>query len=443
MTTLEERYRQRNPRSLELYERHRSTTPGGVAKGAYYYSPFPLTMDRGEGCYLWDVDGHRYVDFANHHTGQVLGNNHPAVVEAVKQQMDRGIAVGAPMGVEKELCAEMCRRVKTIERVRFCNSGTEATLHAVRLARGFSGRPKIAKFEGCYHGSHDAVEISVAPPLDQAGPAEEPVAVVQTGGLSPHAVEEIVILPLNDIQNTERLIAKHRDELACVLLEPKAGILDIPGEFIQAVREITRKNDVLLIFDEIVAFRVGMGGAQEYYGIDPDLTAFGKIVGGGFSVGAFGGRADLMDMFDPTAGKGMGQSGTFSAHPLTMAAGLAMLRELTPEAYDHLNGLGDRLSGGLNEMFGRNGIDAVAHNNGSVFSVYFTSNGKPRSFRDLSGVDKSMALPVFHALLEQGYFLGFGLGMCAVSLPTEARHVDGLVNAFETAVEVVRSEQGN
>ena len=443
MTTLEERYRQRNPRSLELYERHRSTTPGGVAKGAYFYNPYPLTMERGEGCYLWDVDGHRYVDFVNHHTGQVLGNNHPAVVEAVKQQMERGIAVGAPMGIEKELCAEMCRRVKTIERVRFCNSGTEATLHAVRLARGFSGRPKIAKFEGCYHGSHDAVEISVAPPLDQAGPAEEPVAVVQTGGISPHAVEDIVILPLNDIDNTERLIARHRDQLACVLLEPKAGILDIPGEFIQAVREITRKNDVLLIFDEIVAFRVGMGGAQEYYGIDPDLTAFGKIVGGGFPVGAFGGRADLMDLFDPTAGKGMGQSGTFSAHPLTMAAGLAMLRELTPEAYDHLNGLGDRLSGGLNEMFEGNGIDAVAHNTGSVFSVYFTSNGKPRSYRDLSGVDKSMTHPVFLALLEQGYFLGFGLGMCAVSLPTEASHVDGLVNAFETAVEVVRSEQGH
>lgn len=441
MTTLEDRYRQRNPRSLELYERHRSTTPGGVAKGAYYYNPFPLTMERGEGCYLWDVDGHRYVDFVNHHTGQVLGNNHPAVVEAVKQQMERGIAVGAPMGVEKELCAELCRRVKTIERVRFCNSGTEATLHAVRLARGFSGRPKIAKFEGCYHGSHDAVEISVAPPLEQAGPAEEPAAVVQTGGMSPHAVEEIVILPLNDIDNTERLIARHRDELACVLLEPKAGILDIPGKFIQAVREITRKNDVLLIFDEIVAFRVGMGGAQEYYGIDPDLTAFGKIVGGGFPVGAFGGRADLMDMFDPTAGKGMGQSGTFSAHPLTMAAGLAMLRELTPEAYDHLNGLGDRLSGGLNEMFERNGIDAVALNTGSVFSVYFTSNGKPGSYRDLGGVDKSMAHPIFLALLEQGYFLGFGLGMCAVSLPTEAGHVDGLVNAFESAVEVVKSEQ--
>lgn len=432
--SIEESYRANTPRSLELFEKTRPLTAGPV-KGAYFYPPYPLTMERGEGCYLYDVDGQRYVDCANHHTGQILGHNHPAVMEAVQEQMKRGIALGAPTGIETDIAAEMCRRVDSLDRIRFVNSGTEATLHAIRLARGFSKRPKIAKFEGGYHGSHDIVEVSVAPTLDQAGPADAPHSVPTTGGISPNAPSEVVVLPYNDEAAVDKLIEKHRDELACVIFDPKAGVLPQRPEFARAVRDITRKHGVLLVFDEIVGFRMGVGGLQAHFGIDPDLSCFGKIVGGGFPVGALGGRADIVDLFDNSQGPtGLFQSGTFSAHPVTMAAGLAMLRELTPAAFDHLNGLADRLRTGLQAMFARHHIKAQMVHNGSAFSIYFT-DAELRSYRDLVGVDKSLAPSVFLALLEEGYFLSNGLGMCALSLVMENTHIDGLVAATERALE--------
>ena len=350
---LEQRYRAATPTSRLRFEAARASTAGAV-KGAYFHSPWPLSMARGEGCTVVDVDGNRYVDFQNHHTAQILGHGNAAVRAAVEEQLERGAVLGAPAGAETELAAEMCRRVASVERIRFTNSGTEATLHAVRLLRGVSGRPRVAKFEGGYHGSHDAVEISVSPPLEKAGPASAPVAVPGTGGISPGAVAEALILPYDDEAAVEALLKTHRHEVGCVLLDPKAGILPQRPAFVRFVREITRDLDMLLMFDEIVGFRMGMGGLQAHYGIDPDVTTFGKLVGGGFPVGAFGGRADLMERFDNTGEPtGFSQSGTFSGHPVTAAAGLATLRQLTPGAFAHLNDLGQRLQSGLREVFER------------------------------------------------------------------------------------------
>ena len=435
MGGLEERYIRRNPNSRELFERHRDATPGGFAKGSYYFAPFPIAMERGDGCFLWDVDGHRYLDCANHHTALVLGHNHPRVAAAVQRQLARGGALGAPVGIETELCAELCRRVASLERVRFCNSGTEATLHAVRLARAFTGRPRIAKFEGCYHGSHDAVEISVSPPLERAGPAATPRAFAQALGMSPGALAEALILPLDDAGAARRLVRAHAGELACILLEPRAGVLDLAPEFVREVRRVARDCGVPFIFDEIVAFRMAWGGAQQHYAIDPDLTAFGKIVGGGFPVGAFGGRAELMDLLDPARGQGSGQSGTYSAHPVTMAAGLATLRALTPDAVAHLNALAERLVGGLDAMFARRAFAAAAFNAGSVFGVRLGAGGAPRSYRAALGTDQQRTRGVFLSLLEQGYYLPAGLTMASLSTPMQPAHVDGLVAAFEHAVE--------
>ena len=437
--SLNEKYRTENPRSYEAFERALKVMPGG-AKGAYFHPPYSLYMARGEGCYVFDVEGRRYVDFANHHTAQVLGHHHPVVIEAVTKQVASGIALGAPTGIETEIAEEMCRRVKSLERIRFCNSGTEATLHAIRLARGFSGRPKIAKFEGGYHGSHDVVEVSVGPPLDKAGQESAPVSVPTAGGMSPHAAEEVIVLPYNDQGAVERLVQQHREELACVIFDPKAGILPLREEFPRAVREITRQNDVLLVFDEIVGFRAGTGGLQEVYGIDPDLSTYGKTVGGGFPVGAFGGRADIMDLLDSSKGStGFFQSGTFSAHPVVMAAGLAMLQQLTPEAIEHLNGLADRLCAGLNVLFAEKGIAAQAINDGSVFSIYFTDE-ELINYRSLSRTDKEMPARVFLALLLQGYFLSHGLGMNSLSLPMDTGHVDGLVEAMGKALDLASSK---
>ena len=436
-TTIEAAYRTESPGSQEQFEKDCESMPGG-AKGAYYYAPHPLTMQRGEGCYLYDIDERRRVDFANHHTGQILGHNNAAVNAAVQAQLMRGIALGAPTGNEAALAEEMCGRVASLERVRFCNSGTEATLHAIRLARGFSGRPKIAKFEGGYHGSHDPVEVSVAPPLDKAGPADAPHSVATAGGMSPSAIAEVIVLPYNNEEAVERLVHDHRDELACVILDPRTGMLPLRKEFVQAVRRITEENDVLLILDEVVAFRVTRGGAQEHYGISPDLSAFGKVIGGGFPVGALGGRADIMGLFDnsgePT---GFFQSGTFSAHAVVMAAGLATLRQLTPAAFAHLKGLGERLRAGLDELSARVDTPFQGVVLGSLFSVYFTDEPLV-DYRSLAGSDSAMAHRVFLSLLNQGYYLSQGLSMNALSLPMTKDHIDGLLLAFESAIEQAR-----
>ena len=436
-TTIEATYATESPSSREQFDRDRKSMPGG-AKGAYYYAPYPLTMQRGEGCYLYDIDERRRVDFANHHTGQILGHNNPAVNAAVQAQLTRGIALGAPTGNEAALAEEMCSRVASVERMRFCNSGTEATLHAIRLARGFSGRPKIAKFEGGYHGSHDIVEVSVAPPVDEAGPEDAPHSVPTAGGMSPNAAAEVIVLPYNNEEAVERLVCRHRDELACVILDPRTGILPVRKEFVQAVRRITAENEVLLILDEVVGFRVARGGAQEHYGISPDLSAFGKLIGGGFPVGGFGGRADIMSLFDSSGGPtGFFQSGTFSAHAMVMAAGLATLQQLTPGAFAHLNGLGERLRAGLNELSARIDAPFQAVVLGSLFSVYFTDEPLV-DYRSLANSDGAMAHRVFLSLLNQGYYLSQGLSMNALSLSMDESHIDGLVQAFEKAIEQAR-----
>ncbi len=431
--SVEERYRTASPRSRAAFDRANAVMPGGV-KGAYFYQPYPLTVERGDGCYLYDLDGRRLVDFNNHHTAQILGHSHPAVVEAVREQVSMGIALSAPAGVETGLAEEICGRVKTVEKIRFCNSGTEATLHAIRLARGVTGKTKIAKFEGGYHGSHDVVEVSVAPPLDRAGPESAPYSVSGAGGASPNAAGEVVVLPYDDEDAAERLLSRYRRELACVIFDPRAGILAQRAEFAQFVCDMARRHDVIVIFDEIVGFRVGTGGLQEHYGIAPDLTTFGKVIGGGFPVGAFGGRADLMNRFDSSRGPtGFFQSGTFSGHPVAVAAGLATLKQLTPDVFAHLNRLGKRLRDGMNCLFSEREVDARAVGVGSLFSIHFSDEGM-LNYRHLARTDREAAHRLLLGLIEHGYFLGNGLLMCAVSVPMDESHVDGLIEAVDRAM---------
>lgn len=433
-TTHEAIYRERTPGSREAFERACEVMPG-VAKGAYYYAPYPVTIARAEGCHLYDVDGNRYVDFANHHTTQILGHHHPAVVRAVERQLKQGIAVAAPMGIETALADELCRRVESLEMVRFCNSGTEATLHAIRLAREYTGRHIIAKFEGGYHGSHDAVEISTSPDLAKAGPADRPVPVASAGGMPPNATDNVVILPFDDEAAVEAIIAERSDELAAVILDPKTGVIPQRMDFLKAVREITERYGVLLILDEIVGFRASPGGVQAQCGILPDLSTYGKIVGGGFPAGAFGGRRDLMSLLDPTLGKArVFQSGSFSAHPVTMAAGLAMLEVLTPEVYTRLGRLTDRLVSGLEGVFTRTGTVATVAASGSTFSIYFTS-GPVRSYRAVAAADKGPVSAVFLGLLNRGYYLSNGLAMNCLSAAMDESHIDGLVDAVAGTLE--------
>ena len=435
-TSQETIYRERTPGSREAFKRAGEVMPG-VAKGAYYYAPYPVTIARAEGCHLYDVDGNEYVDFANHHTTQILGHNHPAVVRAVERQLEQGIAVAAPMGVETALAEELCRRVESLDTVRFCNSGTEATLHAIRLAREYTGRHLIAKFEGGYHGSHDAVEISTSPDPAKAGPADRPVPVASAGGMPPNATDNVVILPFDDEAAVEAIVAERRDELAAVILDPKTGVIPQRMEFVKAVREITARYGVLLILDEIVGFRASPGGVQSLCGILPDLSTYGKIVGGGFPAGAFGGRGELMSLLDPTRGRArVFQSGSFSAHPVTMAAGLAMLDVLTPDVYARLDRLTDRLVSGLEDVFARTGTEATVAASGSTFSIYFT-RGPVRTYRAVAAADKGPVSAVFLGMLNRGYYLSNGLAMNCLSAAMDESHIDGLVAAVGETLEEI------
>ena len=436
MGALEDRYVERNPQSRELFERHRSATPGGFAKGAYYFAPFPVAMERGDGCFLWDVDGHRYVDCANHHTALVLGHNHPAVAAAVQRQLERGGALGAPVGVETELCAELCRRVASLERVRFCNSGTEATLHAVRLARASTGKPRIAKFEGCYHGSHDAVEISVSPPLDQAGPAAAPIPYAQALGMSPGALAEAVILPLHDAAAVRRLVRAHADELACVVFEPCAGVLELPAEFVREVRQVARDCGVPFIFDEIVAFRMAYGGAQQHYAIDPRPHRLRqdrgrRIPGRGLrrprrADGSARSRARARQWTERHLQRPSGHHGGGAGDPARPDPGSGRPPQTpSPSGWCAVS---TRCSGGArspprHSTPGRRSVSASP-------PAARHAPTEPRPGR----ISNSPAACSCHCW-SRGYYLPARLTMASLSTPMQAAHVDGLTAAFEHAVE--------
>ena len=336
-TTLESlvtEYRHRNRASYELFRRSQSVLPGGNTRTGVFVDPFPLYIDHAEGTNLIDVDGNRRLDFINNASALILGHAHPAVVAAIREAAGRGTAYFAPTPLEVELAELLSERVPSLERLRFCSSGTEAILGAVRAARAFTGRPMIAKFEGAYHGIDDPALISYLPPLGaELGPPDRPRPVPASAGLAPGTEDQVLVLPFNDGEACARLIAEHAGRLAAVIVDPlstAAGLtLPEPG-FLEGLRRITREHGIVLIFDEVVSFRAGAGGAQGRFGVRPDLTCLAKVVAGGTPGGAFGGRADIMALYDPTGGApAIPQSGTYNGNPIVMAAGLATLRTMT------------------------------------------------------------------------------------------------------------------
>ena len=432
--SLLEEYRRKTPRSHAQWESGRPVMPGGVIKGAYWDDPYPVYIDRAQGCYLWDIDGQRYVDFANHHTAMLLGHNHPAVVEALRKELERGIGLGGPTTLEAEVAEEITSRFPSIEKVRFANSGTEASLHLTRMARAITGKPKVAKFEGAYHGSHDALEVSVFPPIDKAGPADSPTPVAAQPGMARSAEADVVVLPYSQPETVELILREHQHEVAAVFYDGKPGLQDVPIEFTRSLREITKELGILLIMDEVVSFRAGYSGYQGLCGVEPDLTFFGKALGGGLPVGVIGGRADLMDLLDGSSGEpGLSQSGTFSGNSLTLAAGLASLRALTPEVYDHLDTLGERLHSGLEDVFRRTGTPGQVLSQGAAASYYFTDQ-PVRDYRSISTLpDEDLAERVSLSLLLQGYWERGGIAI-TLSAPMTEEHIDGYLEAMETAL---------
>jgi glutamate-1-semialdehyde 2,1-aminomutase len=395
--------------SEALYERARHVMPGGVNASARLNPALghPLFFERGEGAYLFDVDGNRYIDYCVSHGASLLGHGHPAVVAAVTEAAQRGVLCACETELQVEVAERLLRLFPGAEMVRFASSGTETTWHALRIARAYTGKWGVVKFEGHYHGVNDTVGFSHWPPLDEAGPAEAPRAVPDSAGIPPANGELVTILPFNDVEALERTLRAQAGTLAAVIMEPinydSGGIRPTP-EFLKALRTLSRELDIVLVFDEILSgFRVGPGPALGTE-VLPDMTVLGKAVGGGMPISAILGRREIMEMCSPV-GPAL-HSGTYNAHPVLVAAAHAFLIEVTrPGFYEHLNALGDCLYAGMRDILARYATPAWVQGVGARFGLFFGLDQEPRNYRDMASQDMAMMAQFHRACLKRGVYL--------------------------------------
>ncbi len=340
--------------SALLFERAKRVMPGGNSRHTVFTAPHPIYAVRGEGAYLWDADGHRYLDMISNYSAAIHGHCYPPVVDALYAQAKQLGAVGLPTESEIVLAELLQKRVPSLERLRFVNSGTEAVMYAIRGARAFTGRSVIAKIEGAYHGGYDVAEASLAPQPEAWGDASAPNTVPMARGTPASLAGDVAILPMHDLEAAVKRIYGLGDRLAAIVIDPlmsRLAYAPFQKGYVSALAEAARKVGALLILDEVYCFRVGFHGAQGELGLKPDLTTLGKIIGGGIPIGAFGGRADVMAVWDPLGPPLAHHGGTFNANPLAMAAGLAAMEHLTPEVFAHLARLGDHMRSGIHSIF--------------------------------------------------------------------------------------------
>jgi glutamate-1-semialdehyde 2,1-aminomutase len=425
-------YQAKTTRSRALFEEAQRVLPGGNTRTTVFVDPYPFYVVRGAGSRVWDADGTERLDFNSNYTSLILGHAPADVVAAVREWAERGLSFPGPSEPELRLAQELCRRVPSCAQVRFTNSGTEATMMAIRAARAFTGRAKMAKFEGAYHGGHDWAQISIAPSLDAAGSRKRPKAVPVGAGIPDAVLKQVVVLPWNEPEAALKLIEKHARDLACVITEPMqtaAGMIVAKEGFLQALREVTARHEIVLILDEVITFRLAPGGMQSLVGITPDLTTFGKIIGGGLPVGALGGRADIMAVFDPRGGKPrVSHGGTFNSNPVTMAAGLATLKALAPEAYTHLERLGERLRERVRKLLRSRHEKAQITGLGSLFCLHWTPK-RIVDYRSSRPLDPDRPVRTYIGLLNEGILLT-QRGMGAVSVPMGDAEIERFVAAL-------------
>ena len=391
-------------RSAELFERSQTRIPGGVNSPVRAFRGVggtPVFMARAEGPYLHDVDGNRYIDYIGSWGPMVLGHGDARVKDAVAAQLDASVSFGAPTEIEIAMAEKVCAMVPSVESVRMVNSGTEATMSAIRLARGYTGRDVLVKFEGCYHGHADSL-------LVKAGSGALTLGVPDSPGVPADLAKHTLNLPYNDAEAVRALFAERGGEIACVIVEPVAGNMNCippaPG-FLETLRECCTASGAVLIFDEVMTgFRVAAGGVQEAFGVTPDMTTLGKIIGGGLPVGAFGGRRDIMETIAPTGP--VYQAGTLSGNPLAMAAGLAVLDALSdPAVYTRLAALTERLVTGARDVASRHGIPFTTNHVCGMFGFFFTDADAVTGFTDVQGCDLDRFRAFFHGMLDRGVYL--------------------------------------
>lgn len=406
------------PTSKKQHEEAVKVCPGGVAANIKYFDPFPLHMKGGKGAYLYDVDGHEYVDYLASYGPLILGHGHPAVKAAMIDQIENNgsILYGTPHELEAKMAEKIMEHYPSIEMVRYTNSGTEATLFSLRLAYAYTGKYKIGKFEGHYHGGYNQVLLSVN---SAKGDVRKPEPIPESLGLEPFQAENTIILPFNDLEATTAILEEHQDEMAAIIMEPVlTGYCPATQEFMTGLREVTKRLGILLIFDEVkTGFRVSLGGAQGYYGIKPDLTCLGKVLGAGMPMGVVGGRKDIImkaaplsgsDVFDvsnshrSSAADVLFHSGTYNGHPLILKAGLATIGVLE-EKFDYIVDQTNKLRAGLEEIFKEKGIQMQTVGVGTVFNILLT-DVKIEKFRDIQTSDFATRKKIDYLLLMEGIY---------------------------------------
>lgn len=385
--------------SRELYERAKRLMPGGVSSPVRAFQPYPCFIDRAKGSRITDVDGNEYIDYCMAFGPLILGHAHPAVVKAVQEQAERGTLYGAPVEAEARFAETVRTHFPSMEMLRIVSSGTEATMHALRLARGHTGRKKVLKFEGCFHGAHDAM-------LVKAGSGATTHSAPNSLGVPEEVAANTLLAPYNDLEAVRRVLDANQEEVAAVIVEPVMGNIGpvLPEDgFLHGLRELATDNGSLLIFDEVITgFRLGMGGAQQRYGVRPDITTLGKIIGGGLPIGAFGASAEIMGKISPS-GK-VYQAGTFSGNPLSLAAGLAAIGELRRVGHEDLERKGELMRSGLRDALAASSVPHQVAGTGSMFQL-FLADRPVRNYQDALRSDAPLFSSLFLRLLEEGVYL--------------------------------------
>jgi len=412
--------------SHQIYQRALAVMPGGVSRNAVLRKPHPIYAASGKGARITDIEGVSRIDFANNMASLIHGHSHPQVIAAVTAQLHRGSAFNLATEIEVEYAEHLCSRSQSIEKLRFVNSGTEAVMGCIKAARAYTGRAKIAKVEGAYHGVYDYAEVSQTANPSNWGDPSNPLSVPVTHGTPAAALNDVVVIPFNDPKRAIEILDQHTQDLACVLVDQlphRVGLMPASEEFMLALRQWTQKNGSLLVCDEVITYRSTYEGAQGWYNIKPDLTALGKMIGGGFPVGAIAGSSDVMSVMDPLADKLLfPHSGTYSANPITMVAGLTSMRMFDQSAATKLNQLAQRAVNQINEAIKVAGIEACVTGGGSMFRVHLQATA-PTDYRTsfMSAEQSSQTKRLLTHLLEQNILM---IDTCSAALSTAMNNAD-------------------
>ncbi|MGC9516311.1 MAG: glutamate-1-semialdehyde 2,1-aminomutase [Methanomicrobiales archaeon] len=414
--------------SEEIFNQAQKYLPGGVDSPVRAYKPYPFFAKKGSGSIIMDIDGNNYIDYCLAYGPLILGHAHPLVVEEVTEQLKLGSTYGVPTEKEVELAKLVIKKVPCADMVRFVNSGTEATMSAIRLARAFTNKDKIIKFEGSYHGAHDYVLVKSG--SGAVGMPDSPGVPVET-------TKNTILIPFNDEESLKDVINKEDGNIAAIIVEPvmgNVGCIPPRENYLQFLREITRENDIILIFDEVITgFRIAEGGAQEYYNITPDLVTFGKILGGGFPIGALAGKKGLMEMIAPSGN--VYQAGTFNGNPISITAGLTTLKELNNPVYAKLEKKGNYLRSALADIIDDSKLNYQVAGLGSMFQIYFTGN-EVIDYKGAKTADTEKFSNYFHSLLDHGIFIPPSqFECCFISVMHTNQDLQKTVEAIEVAIK--------